>query len=74
VGADGELVLQFTDPTEAGMFQQDSGRRVEEIKNIIRNTTGKEVTLQVRVLSTQEDSQYEDIGSVIHFDGIEVVE
>jgi DNA polymerase-3 subunit gamma/tau len=74
LGANGELVLQFTDPTEAGMFEQDSGRRVEELKTIICNAIDKEVEISVRVVSQQENNQYEDIGNVIHFEGIEVVE
>jgi DNA polymerase-3 subunit gamma/tau len=73
LGANGELVLQFTDPTAAGMFEQDSGRRVEELKTIIRNAIDKEVEILVRVVSEQENNQYEDIGNVIHFEGIEIV-
>jgi DNA polymerase-3 subunit gamma/tau len=72
-GENGELILQFTDPTEMEMFQQDSCRRVEELKTIIRNAIGKEVEIQVRLVSQQEDAQYADIGSVIHFEDIEII-
>lgn len=74
VGEDGTLVLQFADPTEGGIFQQDDGKRLEEIGVIIQNILGKEVELQLRIVSQKVQEQYEDLGNIIHFDGIEIID
>lgn len=71
VGDDGALILQFTDPVDEGLFQQDDGKRLEEIKTIISRAIGKEVTVQTRVVTETVDNQYDDIEKFIHFDGIE---
>lgn len=74
VGEDGTLVLQFADPTEGGIFQQDDGKRLEELGVIIQNILGKEVELQLRIVSQKVQEQYEDLGNIIHFDGIEIID
>lgn len=73
VGDEGALILQFTDSTEAEMFRQDEGRRLEQLGNMICNVIGKEVSLQVRTVSEEENDRYEDIGKLIHFEGIEII-
>ena len=73
VGENGALVLQFADPTDGGIFQQDDGKRLEELGEIVKNILGKEVELQIRVVSEKVQEQYEDIGNIIHFDGIEII-
>ncbi len=74
VGENGALVLQFADPTDGGIFQQDDGKRLEELGEIVKNILGKEVELQIRVVSEKVQEQYEDIGNIIHFDGIEIID
>ena len=44
-------MLQFADPTDGGIFQQDDGKRLEELEEIVKNILGKEVELQIRVVS-----------------------
>lgn len=72
-GEDGALVLQFTDATCEGMFRQDNGRRLEEMRVIIRNAIGKDVEIQTRIVTAQTDEQYVDLESIIHFDHMEMV-
>ena len=74
LGDNGALVLQFSDPTDGGIFQQDDGKRLEELDTIIQNVLGKQVELQIRVVSEKVQEQYEDIGSIVHFDGIEIID
>ena len=40
VGENGALVLQFADPTDGGIFQQDDGKRLEELGEIVKNIFG----------------------------------
>ena len=74
VGENGALVLQFADATDGGIFQQDDGKRLEELNVIVQGILGKEVEIQTRVVSEKVQEQYEDIGNIIHFDGIEIVD
>ena len=74
VGENGALVLQFADATDGGIFQQDDGKRLEELNVIVQEILGKEVEIQTRVVSEKVQEQYEDIGNIIHFDGIEIVD
>ena len=41
---------------------------------IIQNILGKQVELQIRVVSEEVQEQYEDIESIVHFDGIEIID
>ena len=74
LGENGALVLQFSDPTDGGIFQQDEGKRLEELGTIIQNVLGKNVEIQIRIVSEKVQEQYEDIGSIVHFDGIEIID
>ena len=47
---------------------------MEELGEIVKNILGKEVELQIRVVSEKVQEQYEDIGNIIHFDGIEIID
>ena len=67
-------MLQFADATDGGIFQQDDGKRLEELNVIVQGILGKEVEIQTRVVSEKVQEQYEDIGNIIHFDGIEIVD
>ena len=67
-------MLQFADATDGGIFQQDDGKRLEELNVIVQGILGKEVEIQTRIVSEKVQEQYEDIGNIIHFDGIEIVD
>ena len=41
---------------------------------IVQGILGKEVEIQIRIVSEKVQEQYEDIGNIIHFDGIEIVD
>lgn len=71
VGNDGALVLQFTDAVDEGMFRREEGRRLEEMKVIIRNAIGRDVDIQTRVVPEQVNDQYVDLEKIIHFDHVE---
>lgn len=73
VGENGALVLQFTDATCEGLFRQDDGKRMEEMKVIIQNAIGKDVDIQTRVVTKQVDEQYVDLENIIHFDHMEIL-
>ncbi len=53
VGDDGALVLQFTDAVDEGMFRREDGRRLEEMKVIIRNAIGRDVDIRTKVVTEQ---------------------
>lgn len=74
VGEDGALVLQFTDAIDEGLFRQDDGKRLEEMKVIIRNAIGKDVDIQTRIVTEQVNEQYVDLESIIHFEHLEYVQ
>ena len=44
---------------------------MQNVKNIIQNTIGKEVDLQTRTVSVETNNQFADLSELIHFDGIE---
>lgn len=71
VADDGTLILQFTDPVDEGYFQQDDQKQLENLKNIIQNIIGKEITIQTRTVSAEINDQFVDISELINFDGIE---
>lgn len=73
-GEDGTLILQFTDPVDEAMFRQDGDKRLEELKIIIQNVLGKDVEIQTRIVTPQEDEQFVDLESMIHFDHLEYVQ
>ena len=72
-GDDGTLILQFTDAVDEGMFRQDEGKRLEELKLIIQNAIGRQVEIQTRVVTEQVDEQYVDLENIIHFDHMEIL-
>ena len=71
VADDGTLILQFTDPVDEGYFQQDDQKQLENLKNIIQNIIGKEITIQTRTVSAEINDQFVDISELINFDGLE---
>lgn len=71
VSDNGTLILQFTNPVDEGYFRQDDERELQNVKNIIQNTIGKEVDLQTRTVSVETNNQFADLSELIHFDGIE---
>lgn len=70
-GDNGALILQFTDAIDEGLFRQDGGKRLEEMKVIIQNAIGKDVEIQTRIVTEQVNDQYVDLESIIHFDDLE---
>ena len=44
---------------------------LENLKNIIQNIIGKEITIQTRTVSAEINDQFVDISELINFDGIE---
>ena len=74
VGEDGALILQFTDPVDEGLFRQDEGKRLEELRLIIQNATRKDIRIQTRVVTEQENSQFPDIEGLINCDNLEIIE
>lgn len=72
VDDNGTLVLQFTNPVDEGVFQQEDGRRLEELKGIIENTIGKQVRIMTRTVAPAVDDQYVDLESIVHYDDIEI--
>lgn len=67
----GTFILQFTNPVDEGYFRQDDERELQNVKNIIQNTIGKEIDLQTRTVSVETNNQFADLSEFIHFDGIE---
>lgn len=74
VGEDGVLILQFTDPIDAGYFQQNDGKQLEAFRIVIQNTTGRDVPIQIRIVDERTDSQFADLSELIHFEDIKKVE
>ena len=72
VSDDGVLVLQFTDALNEGYFQQDDGKALEGLQQIVSNMIGKEVAIQTRTVDADTDSRYPDVMDLIQFEGIEV--
>lgn len=71
ISDDGTLILQFTNPVDEGYFKQDEQKQLDNLRNIIQNTIGKEIALQTRTVSVETDNQFADLSELIHFDGIE---
>lgn len=72
VGDDGVLVLQFTDPINEGYFQQDNGKALEALHEIISGVCGKDVAIQTRTVDAETDSRFPDVMDLIQFDDVEV--
>ena len=68
----GALVLQFTDRLNEEFFEQNDGQELERLKTVIQNMVGKEMEIEVRTVSEQVDSQFQDIGKLINYDNIEI--
>jgi len=70
----GTLVLQFVNKHDEDFFLQNDGRELENLKTVIGNAVGRDVTLETRTVSQAVDEEYGDIASMINFDQIEVVD
>lgn len=68
----GALVLQFTDRLNEEFFEQNDGQELERLKTVIQNMVGKEMEIEVRTVSEQVDSRFQDIGKLINYDNIEI--
>jgi len=53
-------------------FEQNDGQELERLKTVIQNMVGKEMEIEVRTVSEQVDSQFQDIGKLINYDNIEI--
>ena len=65
-------MLQFTDRLNEEFFEQNDGQELERLKTVIQNMVGKEMEIEVRTVSEQVDSQFQDIGKLINYDNIEI--
>lgn len=64
----GTLVLQFVNKHDEDYFLQNDGAELENLKTVIGNVMGRDVTLETRTVSQAVDEEYGDIASMIHFD------
>ncbi len=64
----GTLVLQFVNKHDEDFFLQNDGMELENLKTVIGNVMGRDVTLETRTVSQTVDDEYGDIASMIHFD------
>ena len=65
-------MLQFTDRLNEEFFEQNDGQELERLKTVIQNMVGKEMEIEVRTVSEQVDSRFQDIGKLINYDNIEI--
>ena len=65
-------MLQFTDRLNEEFFEQNDGQELERLKMVIQNMVGKEMEIEVRTVSEQVDSRFQDIGKLINYDNIEI--
>ena len=65
-------MLQFTDHLNEEFFEQNDGQELERLKTVIQNMVGKEMEIEVRTVSEQVDSRFQDIGKLINYDNIEI--
>ena len=70
----GTLVLQFVNKHDEDYFLQNDSAELENLKTVIGNVMGRDVTLETRTVSQSVDEEYGDITSMINFDQIEVVD
>ena len=72
LSSQGTLVLQFVNKNDEDFFLQNDGKELGILQQVIGNVVGREVTLETRTVNQSVDAEYDDIASLIHFEGIEI--
>lgn len=72
VSEEGALVLQFTQQNDEAFFVMNDAAELSNLKQVIENIIGKEITIETKVVEECVDRQSDDIMQFIHFDGVEI--
>lgn len=72
VSEEGALVLQFINENDEAYFKRNDGMQLMNLKTVVENIIGREISIETRVVEEREDRQTEDIMQIINYEGVEI--